>query len=306
MVSCAARRSHSSRTRPDQRIRFAHMDPEWKVEFIRLLSSAEQGDWAKAFGLKMDNRPGMLYRYRRGDERSIDAFRKNQMWFSPAARFNDLYDSGVKIDVRASWKGISFRDALTTQAEKLSPDALQRLQNVESGAELESFLFEEASRLVGIEKARDVRTLVSTYLDRVSQQTTVARSKLYRNAIWVACLSEDPVSRLMWAHYADNNRGFCIEHRIEPATPAGDPHKLLFPVVYTRMRFSQSPESVGQNPLEPFLAALHKHPDWAYEREWRYVDLREPTTEPLRWSIDTPTRIILGHSIPGRQEGAPD
>jgi len=82
-----------------------------------------------------------------------------------------------------------------------------------------------------------------------------------------ACsLSEECQDLLMWGHYADRHRGFCIRFEFQH-----DPElsKLLYPVDYepTFPEIKERDES-----LEKALSStLTKSEKWSYEREWRIV-----------------------------------
>lgn len=53
----------------------------------------------------------------------------------------------------------------------------------------------------------------------------------------VACFTESPYAMLMWAHYANSHKGFCIEYEVPPY---GEPYiqlfHSLFPVIYSNER----------------------------------------------------------------------
>lgn len=95
----------------------------------------------------------------------------------------------------------------------------------------------------------------------------------------VRCFCKDNKNRLMWAHYAGNFTGFCIEYDIEKLTltlengltiPYG-----LFPVQYLRSRVMVNMLELGKTTTYSDIlfcvlkAMLCKHEDWAKEEEWR-------------------------------------
>ena len=86
--------------------------------------------------------------------------------------------------------------------------------------------------------------------------------------IGVFCLSEVPDDILMWSHYADGHRGFCLQFRIDPGLyPFG---VLLFKVDYTPSypRINIVSDLKEQTRKVLLTKALH----WEYEREWRIFD----------------------------------
>ena len=84
----------------------------------------------------------------------------------------------------------------------------------------------------------------------------------------IFCVSETPNNQLLWAHYGDAYRGFCIGYA---AYVVPNP-RVLHPVQYIGrvprkllLRQSLSPQEL----LEGFL--LSKPRAWSYEREWRFM-----------------------------------
>ena len=100
------------------------------------------------------------------------------------------------------------------------------------------------------------------------------------------CLSAVPDNILMWAHYANAHRGFCLQFLNEQSQrfrvksnpeERGETPKLLGPVP---VRYSK------QYPVVNFIrdkrmtvgrkTCLTKARQWKYEQEWRMVDVNGP------------------------------
>ncbi len=101
----------------------------------------------------------------------------------------------------------------------------------------------------------------------------------------VFCASMDPRSQLMWAHYAAEHRGICIQ-----LAPCEDELFLIAnKVVYDK----QFPTLVVPTPTGARQEYyLHKSLAWAYEKEWRVVlplNTCSVTLRPLAISA-----VILG------------
>lgn len=132
-----------------------------------------------------------------------------------------------------------------------------------------------------------------------------------RGRFRISCFSEVLDSPLMWAHYANSGKGFCVEYELNPCV--GHPMCLkdgqsckgendckhsscgcccncsLMPVIYTEKRpdatsalkqeieYAVANESgksydLGNHDwLESYRTALFKSKDWAYEKEWRLL-----------------------------------
>ncbi len=117
----------------------------------------------------------------------------------------------------------------------------------------------------------------------------------------VLSLSEDPKNILMWAHYADDHHGICIEFERSELNSLGRddvtrPVKYLigYPRVKALDFITKKAGSVTRKML------WSKSRDWAYEKEWRMLILDGNTSIPLPGKI---TSIIIGLRTPERNIG---
>ncbi len=120
----------------------------------------------------------------------------------------------------------------------------------------------------------------------------------------------------MWAHYANNHQGFCVEYDMENQVNASF-KSLLFPVQYSKKRidltsfllkksqeeitrallgFNDNQQVVRINDKSliyiPLLLANIKHQSWSYEKEFRCVI---PENSPISPYVDAvPTAIYAG------------
>ncbi len=126
-----------------------------------------------------------------------------------------------------------------------------------------------------------------------------------RDNIRITCFSEELYSMPMWAHYANNHTGFCIEYDFSSLDYNHDLTKYLFPVGYQTKRYNItnlfkmafSGKYDMRIKLLFFLMNL-KHSSWSYEKEWRIISTREPSQEPFMGGLEdcpiNPTAIYLG------------
>lgn len=122
-------------------------------------------------------------------------------------------------------------------------------------------------------------------------------------SVGIFSLSAEPDNPLMWAHYAKEHRGLCVGFEIIDGSVLSDPERCL------RVRYGDSTPELGdgfQTSLnvslgpkgsvrskvnlafsDPSLrtAISTKGPEWAYEKEWRYV-------EPIEGEYDWPAPIV--------------
>jgi hypothetical protein len=116
-----------------------------------------------------------------------------------------------------------------------------------------------------------------------------------RNLMRVTCfLGNQPLAQMsMWAHYANNHKGFCVEYEVNNSY-------LLYPVRYEkeRSRIHSIPnnivyslqKAIEQNrELSPeefhnflwlFFSGVVKSDNWLYENEYRILDIADNQKEP--------------------------
>ncbi len=241
------------------------------------------------------NVPEQLYKFRGCAEYSIDAFEKDELWLSKAALFNDLHDSLFFFD----------KDSILDSIEKMfssgavSPmiEAIKQVQF--PNPDLQNQATEMFSSLDTKQLADIVWQAVPGFGQWLDQCFSFAKDGI-RERTKMVCLSESIKSPLMWAHYADNHKGFAIgyDFRNNEITQCSNcPNRscsniklgAIYPVVYSDKRYDatrygqwivqQQVNRIIGMPIEElyddgFLfakAALHKSNDWSYENEWRII-----------------------------------
>ncbi len=109
--------------------------------------------------------------------------------------------------------------------------------------------------------------------------------------VGICCLTKDPLSLLMWAHYADNHKGFVVEFDI-PIESYDKPEseveffELLIPheVNYNQMKPIVAFDDSLEEKLEKQF--LTKGKDWEYEQEERVVDyIRKAGIHPYKREV---------------------
>ena len=105
-------------------------------------------------------------------------------------------------------------------------------------------------------------------------------NKIIQDEIGIFCVSENVNCFPMWAHYADNAKGFAVEYinleEVFQGDETGELNELK------KVNYSEKRPPVTLEPA-PLMAMLYsKHQDWSYEREHRVIKhLSECTKEKL-------------------------
>jgi|GEM_PF-1042248 len=111
----------------------------------------------------------------------------------------------------------------------------------------------------------------------------------------VICFSEVCDSLPMWGHYADRQKGICLEfdtsfHPFNLATKVSyDKVPPVVPVLKI--------EDINEDYLSGFGEKIltTKFEQWYYEREWRLIYSRK---SPIKYSSNALTRVLFGFHIP--------
>lgn len=129
------------------------------------------------------------------------------------------------------------------------------------------------------EKSNEVQGTQSRFED-IGRNVNKTMTSLFN----IGCLCTDYKNRLMWSHYADSHKGFCIEYDYSSYGDKDD-EILPFPVVYSNKRvkvpwkpaFDNSPENLDEATSKLAMALLTKDSAWQYENEWRIlVNAQDP------------------------------
>lgn len=275
---------------------------EWRDEFVTLLSSAVPEDWERARALKLSKVPDHLYRYYAVNENSLKGLLGSTVWLSAASNFNDLHDTSADFDA-IDFVEASLRKGLEDGSLGLPPemkDFLPPVANDMIGA-FDAFLAAEVEKQAGPEAAARAKDFYKNFTQKQSREMSAIGSKFLQQRTKVGCFCEAGDEPLLWAHYADRHRGFCVEYPIKDLPRDDLRLRWLLPVVYGARKFSLSGLVMSQggkpHPQMVWLASIHKAPYWAYEREWRIVDTvgdRVPGREIL---MPKPSGVFLGHRM---------
>jgi hypothetical protein len=93
--------------------------------------------------------------------------------------------------------------------------------------------------------------------------------KTLEREIGLYCLSEINNSILMWSHYADNHKGYCLKFEATGHSPVfGEAQKVInYKDDYPIIEFFNTSNDEQVN-----LTFLTKYIEWEYEQEWRIID----------------------------------
>lgn len=178
--------------------------------------------------------PAYIYKYYPPSFERLETLKKNKLWYSTLDRFNDVFDGDFPTDEKAIYKSV-----------------LKQIGICE-GSPVGMGLIEQMPQLM-----RDF----SYTMEQV------------RCTTGVACFSERYDSLLMWAHYAYNHQGICVEYELLKFNT--ELNYSPVPIIYTNERVHMS--EINMNRLQEDSVAFlvngltTKSMEWQYENEWRII-----------------------------------
>jgi hypothetical protein len=199
-----------------------------------------------------------LYRFERPGKSRIETLKKKEIWVACPDDFNDPLDCKLNIYDKTN---ISSFDETNI---KSAAQSLYKNYSVSEGAWL---ITKEILKRIHEWICDENLSPDKPYFLKLIEERI--------RSFGVQCFSSAGFSSpLMWAHYAQNHEGFCIEYECNPLEVAvgNDREFSISPAIYTSrlpefslMEVLFSPEEV----TEKLYATKSEH--WAYEREHRLI-----------------------------------
>lgn len=203
--------------------------------------------------------PNSLFRYRSCNNKSnpFDCLKNNKVKLTSPLNFNDLYDSNFYVS-KTYYKYYASNHFNFNLKEYCS--IINLLNNNE---DILDYIVDYVYSFPDV-----------SYKNNTQNNLFQMILKDFR----VLCLSEDLYSPQMWAHYADNFKGFCIEYDFnQKIIEKSDDLINLYPVFYSKNLPDLSDSLISYDEGKDYVdlnfifVSLIKESDWNYEKEWRYV-----------------------------------
>ena len=241
------------------------------------------------------NAPRRLYRMRRCDQNSVDAFKKDRLYYSRADWFNDPYDCLLSFNPKE----------IRMRLEDMFSDDMIRAGLNEGDVQFP---------IIGVANSKEdyVRKfglIRDEIIENMCKKHTQAISTLQKSTV-VICFGESIESPIMWSHYGDNHKGFAIEYEFDSTSFPPAPYSLkdrkgihygwnsLLPVFYSKYRpdatelakwycMCETEDRIRPKEMRwqegMFMSdmllrtklSLEKSVIWSYEKEWRMIMTRE-------------------------------
>lgn len=189
-------------------------------------------------------KPKTLYKYEAFSTQSLQNLKSQSIYFSPPSGFNDPYDCSLDAII----KDISNEDAESFRCyylldSRLPIDHKEKLRNA------------------------NVEQLKSSITRTIRQAINEVKCAIL-GSYGVSCFSECNDDLLMWGHYSDSYKGFCLAFSTDDAV-----FEKVMPVKYTSTipMIDSLPIIVDRNFDQWFDLFCTKSDKWVYEKEWRLI-----------------------------------
>lgn len=212
-----------------------------------------------------DNHPPIIYKHRNWKEDfHKDLLKKNQFFMASPSSLNDPFDC------RIYENHIKFLETSENKEEYIKKSLENNLDYLKSNN-----LTEENGREILSERLND--TL------HYQVRSEVIGNEIDDQSIGIGCFSENWNSILMWTHYADNHKGYCVgfdEKWLRYSQLFSKVKRVEYSIDYPEL----NPLNKSKNSSE--LKYFYKSLDWDYEEEIRVMNLY------VNYKTEKPNRII--------------
>lgn len=216
--------------------------------------------------------PSRLFKYEAFSARALQNLKEQVIYFGSPLQFNDPYDC-----------------ALTPRIKSPSNSDIDRLRKQYGSDPKLPEVTREKFKTMPEEKLRELifRTGMKQLQEGVSE---------FLSSNGVSCFSEVNDSLLMWSHYSDSGKGFCLEFRTDKS-----PFEKLHQVQYTTKMPEVDIVSIlcGDSRAELINRYRTKAEDWRYEKEWRCIHTKAGTA--FGYESEALTGVYLGADMPFSQ-----
>lgn len=292
-------------------------NPIWLIEFAECLFPFKQSDYDpdRAKSIIKPNYPKSIFKYRTLTKESLRSLNEDTVWLADPQYFNDPYECAVSADIEDV-----FRERSLLIPEEMS--SMLRENGLSDNAILE--FFADVANEIGYKKSflkafstchpEHIANRAVNDITEAIRRTLEMVFKKFKSTMRVCSFTTRQDNMLMWSHYANSHKGFCLEYDVEEMLDFDELNKSnLMPIIYSDCRFNVNYFAIHADITKDFykgsinLGTLVKSSAWAYEKEWRlsiHTDLI-PTSKGahgILHKMPKPMALYLGSKIQKEDE----
>ncbi|PTP81144.1 DUF2971 domain-containing protein [Vibrio splendidus] len=243
-----------------------------------------------------------LYKFRDVNEYSLDGLRNSKLWFSDLDDFNDPFEGRYVLDDKLTYTTMRQLMKRTTIKSDSEVGAVERARMLEEigvandGANKQDLLYTMA--------LRDFKEALIK---------TVHNSKAVCLSHSAPAPENDPLyENLMWSHYANGLRGFCIVLDRQVLMDYFLQQELSIRPI--EVQYQDVPMTLSLNDYVRSRHVLHgtdgdlikavtatigcKSKAWAYENEFRFLSLENENLQS--YTPEALSQVVIGEKMPDK------
>jgi hypothetical protein len=283
---------------------------DWKKDYIKKIGSTNVDELQieVAQSIKISNLPEFLYKYRPTTDFAISNFETDTVWLNKPSEYNDPFEFVEYLDfsrINLTLNRLMKEELISTLTEQFPvPDYIKQ-QAMNSDFPMKIIAEYQFKEFEGRNEKDIIKIfeVLDDALKKIIIDRHIEKIKKIQENMKVCSFCESPNQLLMWSHYADNHRGFCIEYNISRWLPNDVRKRILCPVIYQKDFFDSTDHLLSQmekgafNILYPIISGSTKSVDWEYEKEWRFIFNIGDSFQMQNYLMNCQTRVFLGYRM---------
>lgn len=225
--------------------------------------------------------PEIIYRYQAFNALSLDALCHDELYFSDPSNFNDPLDCNPAVERDSDRETLRqiLSSLIQKRVKKEITNALQagnitdKVSNSHAKEQAQQSSENELRRIKYYATNPDYTCSVEEAECRLLQ-SGIHSELLKQNNRGICCFSAEYTNPLLWSHYGDQHKGFCVGYSLN-RNPKPSIHKVLYGGART-IKTSLIAKAVLNHDIQAQKALdqntlLRKAEPWQYEQEWRLI-----------------------------------
>ncbi|MBN45416.1 MAG: hypothetical protein CMH23_02970 [Methylophaga sp.] len=228
-----------------------------------------------------ESNPEIIYRYQAFNALSLDALCHDQLYFSDPTNFNDPLDCNPAVERDSDRE--TLRQILSSLIQKrVEKEVTNSLQATNLTDKISNSHAKEQAQQSSENELRRIEHYATNpdYTCSVEEAECgmlhhgIHSELLKQNNRGICCFSAEYSNPLLWSHYGDQHKGFCVGYSLN-RNPEPSLHKVLYGGART-IKTSLIAKAVLHHDIQAQKALdqntlLRKAEPWQYEQEWRLI-----------------------------------
>ena len=249
----------------------------WIDKFFELMFSSKQRNTKLALDLKNNRIPNSLYKYKHfdNDNHTFDLLKTDLVFLSKASNLNDPYEGEIFYDKDILYDYFFYKDTLPKflKKAKLTQNQIEEIIFSEDPKKEHNKFIYENDPLINKKIPIEEHYNKTMEIYKKSWEYPIKKINNQRKEeVYLTCFSKTNTINPMWAHYASNHTGICIEYNLKDLN-----EKYIlnwcYPVKYEdNYDYTKELMNIKNNKYKLLHETLlKKSTEWKYEKEWRIL-----------------------------------